>query len=259
MNRLGSVTMGDLSTTKMTQLTRPPSVEEAIEQGQIYVDLQPVVNLETGEAFAYEALARCKVPALLSPLHLFKHAQEQRMITRLGRELRKRSIEATGGRGMLFLNVHPSELDDEEIIADTDPLWQHQGRLAIEIPEGSPLVRYRFANSILRGLRDKGVALALDDFGAGYSNFSYILSLDPDVVKIDRELVAGAVIGSKQQKLLASLTSLCRDQGAMVIAEGIETEEELQAVIASGIPLAQGYYLGRPSRTGAVAWKKQAA
>ncbi|MFT3698785.1 MAG: EAL domain-containing protein [Kofleriaceae bacterium] len=257
--RLGSVTMGDLSTTKMTQLTRPPSVDDAIEQGQIYVDLQPVVNLETGEAFAYEALARCKVPAIASPLHLFAVAQEQRAISRLGRELRRAAVEATGGRGMLFVNVHPSELDDEDICADTDPLWSHQGRLAIEIPEGSPLVRYRFSDSILRTLRDRGVALALDDFGAGYSNFSYILQLDPDVVKIDRELITGATVGSKQQKLLKSLCGLCRDQGAMVIAEGIETESELQAVIASGIPLAQGYYLGRPSRTGAVVWKKKKA
>ncbi len=251
----GALTLGDFYTSKMTRLVRPPSVEDAINTGQIFVHLQPVLELKTGRIYGYEALARCRVEQIASPLHLFAAAQEQHAITKLGRELRRQSVEAAKG-ATLFLNVHPWELDDQDIVAADDPIAKHTGKLVIEIPEGSPLLRYRFSDTNLKTLRSQGHAMALDDFGAGYSNFAYIAQLQPEIVKLDRELVAGATVGSRQQTLLRSLNELCRAQGAIVVAEGIETQDELDAVMASGIQLAQGYYLGRPSMTGAAIWPK---
>lgn len=249
----GAVTLGDFATAKMAPLQRTPSIDVAIEQGLVYVDLQPVVDLATGKARGYESLARCRIPELASPLQLFAAAQEQKAIWKLGRELRRLSTAAAHG-AMLFLNVHPWELDDQMMVDAEDPIATHTGRLVIEIPEGSPLLRYRFAHANLDTLRSRGVALALDDFGAGYSNFGYIAQLAPEIVKLDRELIAGAKIGSRQHTLITSLNALCRAQGARVVAEGIETADELAAVIDAGIPYGQGFYLGRPSATGAVTW-----
>src|SRR5664279_5390455 len=213
------------------------SVDAAIANGQVYVDLQPVVELATGRIHGYEALARCKLEALATPLQLFATAIAQGALDRLGRELRRQSVIAANG-ATLFLNVHPSD----DLTHDEDPIAAHAGRLVLDVQEASP---------ILEPLRERGIEIALDDFGTGYSNFGSIAELDPELVKLDREVIAGVRIHSRRHQLLTSLASLCMAQGAVVVAEGVETHDELLAVMAAGIPLAQGYYLGRPSLTGA--------
>jgi len=229
------------------------SVDAAIEARQVYVDLQPVVELATGKVYGYEALARCRRASLASPRQLFAQAYDQGALVRLGRELRRLAIVAVGG-ARLFFNLHPDVLDDAEILRDDDPLAQHAGELVLEVPESASLHHYRFAYANLATLRGRGVRIALDDFGAGASNFSYIAQLAPELVKLDRELIAGASLHSRQFRLLSSLNALCTAQGARVIAEGVETAGELAAVIAAGVPYAQGFYLGRPSATGAPTW-----
>jgi len=216
------------------------SVDAAIANGQVYVDLQPVVELATGRIHGYEALARCKLEALATPLQLFATAIAQGALDRLGRELRRQSVIAANG-ATLFLNVHPSD----DLTHDEDPIAAHAGRLVLDVQEASP---------ILEPLRERGIEIALDDFGTGYSNFGSIAELDPELVKLDREVIAGVRIHSRRHQLLTSLASLCMAQGAVVVAEGVETRDELLAVMAAGIPLAQGYYLGRPSLTGASTW-----
>jgi EAL domain-containing protein (putative c-di-GMP-specific phosphodiesterase class I) len=216
------------------------SVDAAIEHGDVYVDLQPVIELATGRIHGFEALARCKLESLASPLKLFATAIAQGALDRLGRELRRQAVIAANG-ATLFLNVHPAEdLADEE-----DPICAHEGRLVLEVQEPS---------STLEALRERGIEIALDDFGAGYSDFGSIAELDPELVKLDREVIAGVRIHSRRHQLLTSLASLCMAQGAVVIAGGVETRDELMAVMAAGIPLAQGYFLGRPSLTGASTW-----
>ena len=216
------------------------SVDAAIEHGDVYVDLQPVIELATGRIHGFEALARCKLEALASPLKLFATAIAQGALERLGRELRRRSVIAANG-ATLFLNVHPSD----DLTHEEDPIAAHAGRLVLEVQE---------ASSILEPLRERGIEIALDDFGTGYSNFGSIAELDPELVKLDREVIAGVRIHSRRHQLLTSLAALCMAQGAVVVAEGVETRDELLAVMAAGIPLAQGYYLGRPSLTGASTW-----
>jgi EAL domain-containing protein (putative c-di-GMP-specific phosphodiesterase class I) len=173
-------------------------------------------------------------------LQLFATAIAQGALERLGRELRRRSVIAANG-ATLFLNVHPSD----DLTHDEDPIAAHAGRLVLEVQEVS---------SSLEPLRERGIEIALDDFGTGYSNFESIAELAPELVKLDREVIAGVRIHSRRHQLLTSLAALCMAQGAVVVAEGVETRDELLAVMAAGIPLAQGYYLGRPSLTGASTW-----
>ncbi len=223
-------------------------VQPAIEAGQIYVDLQPIVDLQNGSVYAYEALARCEVAELATPLQLLSAASQQGVLGLLGRELRRCAV-ATAAGARLFVNIHPDELDQECLSRPDDPIYGYDGEVFVELPESAPLVRYRFARSTLGELRSRGIRVAIDDFGAGYSNLSYIADLAPDVVKLDRELVLGTQPGSRRHKLLASLAALCAAQGAVVVAEGIERQSELAAVSSAGIPLAQGYLLGRPQRS----------
>lgn len=243
-------------TSRINRLQRT-SVAALIQTQQVFIHLQPIVDLQTGGVFAYEGLCRCRVPELASPFHLLGAAVEQGVIGLLGRHLREQAMRMAPG-ARLFLNVHPDEFDEEYLASPDDPIFTHDAEVVLEVPESAPLVRYRFAHSTLDVLRQRGIKVAIDDFGAGYSNLGYIASLAPEIVKIDRDLVAGASPDSRPQRLLGSLNALCMAQGAWVVAEGVETEEELAAVRQAGIPLAQGFLLGRPSLTGAVTWTKLA-
>ena len=101
---------------------------------------------------------------------------------------------------------------------------------------------------MLREIRGRGVHIAVDDLGAGYSNLKYIADLEPDIVKLDRELIAGLTTESALFNLVCSIVDLCRAQGARVVAEGIETPSEMLAVIESGAHYAQGFFLAQPAR-----------
>jgi EAL domain-containing protein (putative c-di-GMP-specific phosphodiesterase class I) len=100
---------------------------------------------------------------------------------------------------------------------------------------------------VLGEVRRRGVRIAVDDLGAGYSNLRYIADLEPEVVKLDRGLVAGVKRSSRRHRLVTSIVELCRSQGARVVVEGIETGEELRAVLETGAQFGQGYYFAKPS------------
>lgn len=234
-------------TTRMPRLTSH-RVEVAIEARQFYSVYQPIVDLRTGGTYGYEALARCELPDLASPLQLLRAAAGERMLGRLGRELRRTAVAAHPGN-RLFLNIHPDEFDEPFLTMLDDPMF-NVDEVYLEITEAAPLTHYRFCRDVLDELRSRGVRLVIDDFGAGYSNVMYVAELAPDIVKLDRTLVTGVHQGTRQHTLLRSLVAMCADQGATVIAEGIETQIELDAVRSAGIELCQGYFLGRPARGG---------
>ncbi|MEM9490878.1 MAG: EAL domain-containing protein, partial [Myxococcota bacterium] len=169
------------------------------------------------------------------------------ILGQLGRELRRLSIEKCPD-SILFMNIHPDEFDEGWLVRPDDPLVMHDQSVYLEITESVPLSHYRYCHSVLKEIRNRGVKIAVDDLGAGYSNLKYISDLQPEVVKLDRELVSGLSPGSRQFKLVKSIVALCRVQGAKVVAEGIETANELRAVMASGAHYAQGFFLARPAR-----------
>lgn len=254
---LEAVHVDGAPTARMARLSKV-SIQALIQTQQVFIHLQPIVHLATGGVFAYEGLCRCAVRELASPFQLLNAAVEQGAMGLLGRHLRHTAMRMKPGARM-FINVHPAELDEEFLASADDPIFNYDGEVVIEIPESAPLIQFRFAHSTLDALRQRGIKVAIDDFGAGYSNIGYITALAPEVVKLDRELIAGVEPGSRQQRLLASLNSLCIAQGACVVAEGIETETELAAVIEAGIPLAQGFLFGQPNPTGALTWQPRLA
>jgi EAL domain-containing protein (putative c-di-GMP-specific phosphodiesterase class I) len=110
-----------------------------------------------------------------------------------------------------------------------------------------PLSHFEQCHGVLAEIRARGILLAVDDLGAGYSNLKYIEELNPQVVKLDRQLVAGVRRNSRQEKLVRSIIRLCHDMDAKVVAEGIETLDELAAARDAGADYCQGYLLARPS------------
>ena len=234
----------------MLSTTRPPVTDAAIrrvlDQREVKVVYQPVVNLKTREIFAYEALARSKSPDFDGPLSLFAAAVEHSCTGELGRLLREMSVENCPNH-RLFVNIHPAELNEKWLVQPNDPIFQHTQDVYLEITESIPLSHFNLCQSILTEVRDRGVHLVVDDLGAGYSNLKYIADLHPRVVKLDRGLIAGLTIGSRLFKLVSAIVVMCRELGAMVVAEGIETVDELTSVIAAGAHYGQGYLLARPA------------
>ena len=230
--------------------TRPPFTDAAIrnvlDNRDVRCVYQPVVNLRTHEIFAYEALARPKTPEFKGPLELFAAAVEHNCTGELGRMLREMAI-ADVPNHKLFVNIHPAELNEKWLVQPNDPIFQHNEELYLEITESIPLSHFHLCQSILSEVRDRGVHLVVDDLGAGYSNLKYIADLQPRVVKLDRGLIEGLKIGTRMFKLVSAIVVLCRELGAMVVAEGIETVDELQAVIAAQAHFGQGYLLARPA------------
>ena len=211
------------------------------------VVFQPIVNLRTRRVFAYEALVRCKTPGLESPPKLFEHAVTNGYSGRLGRLIRQLTVKACRGIP-IFTNVHPEELGQRFLVQLDDPIFSHDSDVYIEITESVPFSHYDRCVQVLTELRTRAsVHLVIDDLGSGFSNLMRIVELQPKIVKIDMALVRGVDKHPRQLVLVRSIVQMCAAQGAAVVAEGIETAEELAAIIATGCAYGQGYVLGRPA------------
>lgn len=221
-------------------------MRRVLAQRELRVVYQPVVDLRTRRVFAYEALTRPSAPEFQSPLDLFGAAVEHACTGELGRLVRELTIDGCPDHP-LFVNIHPAELNEHWIIQPNDPLYQHDDDVYLEITESVPLSHLHLCQTILSEVRGRGIHLVVDDLGAGYSNLKYIADLHPRMVKLDRGLIAGLTRSSRLFTLVSSIVVMCKQLDAMVVAEGIETVDELDAVIASGARYGQGYLLARPA------------
>jgi EAL domain-containing protein (putative c-di-GMP-specific phosphodiesterase class I) len=222
------------------------AIRRVLDARDVKVVYQPLVDLKTRKIFAYEALVRSKSSDFDSPMSLFAAAVQHSCTGELGRIIRELAIEGCP-QYPLFLNIHPAELNEKFVVQPDDPIFQHGEDVYLEITEGVPLSHFRLCQSVLREVRGRGVYLVVDDLGAGYSNLRYIADLHPRVVKLDRDLIMGLVKDTRMFKLVSAIVVLCRDLDAMVVAEGIETTDELDAVLAAGAHFAQGYLLAKPA------------
>jgi EAL domain-containing protein (putative c-di-GMP-specific phosphodiesterase class I) len=206
---------------------------------------QPVVRLSDGALFGYEALVR--VPSQsLSPNGLFAQAAASRSAGRLGRMIREIAVSLCSGHA-LFVNLHPSELEEGWLVRPDDPIFAHDHDIYLEISESVPMTHSDLCESVLRAACSRtGVYLVVDDFGAGYSNLQLISDLAPKLVKLDRKLVVNLHGDPRKRTLVSGVVRLCGELGAEVVAEGIETRDELSAVRDTGAQYGQGYLLGGP-------------
>jgi EAL domain-containing protein (putative c-di-GMP-specific phosphodiesterase class I) len=224
----------------------PSVLARALEERELYQAFQPIVHLATKQIYGYEALARSNNPAFKNPYELFKAAIEEHRVGELGHYLRMVAVDACT-EWPLFLNVNPHEFDEGYLVRPDDPIFWHERPVYIEVLESVPLSHFALCRSVLAEARAKGILLAIDDLGAGYSNLKYIADLTPEIVKLDRELIAGVVFNSRQHTLMRSIVQLCHQMGAAVVAEGIETLDELHAVIDTGADYGQGFLFARPA------------
>jgi len=211
------------------------------------VVLQPIVDLSNGRRFAQEALVRCRIPEYASPPVLLERAVAWGCVGRLGRLIRAIAFPLSAGVP-LFINVHPGELSEGWLVRPDDPIYFHDREVFVEVTESVPLTHTTLCMSVIQEMCSRGAIYpVVDDLGAGYSNLRRISDFEPKVVKLDRGLVAAVDQHRRQRSLVRSLVRLCADLGASVVAEGIETRNELLALVDCGVAYGQGYYLARPA------------
>jgi EAL domain-containing protein (putative c-di-GMP-specific phosphodiesterase class I) len=236
----------------MQAAKRSAALNEALDNAlsASWMAFQPIVHASERRVFAYEALVRSE-SALASPPQLFDAAERTQRIHELGRTIRRKVAEAAPAAlpdALFFVNLHASELNDNELLSASAPLSQIAERVVLELTERSAIHRVAGIATRLSRLRALGFRIALDDLGQGYAGLTGVLQLQPDFVKLDMSLVRGIDRSSRQRSLARGVSRICtRDLGILVVSEGVERPEERDALVADGLDLQQGYLFARPA------------
>ncbi|TAK01861.1 MAG: EAL domain-containing protein [Chloroflexota bacterium] len=240
--------LGDRERRERERLDRLETVRQALEPGMIRPVFQPIVNLATGQTVGFEALARFGVEPVRSPDVWFGMAGEVDLLEELElaaiREAVAR-IELLPPDTYLSLNLSPATAQAERFEAALRGLPGK--RTVLEITEHARVPDYLALRAALAPFRASGARLAVDDAGAGFASLRHILDLEPDVIKLDISITRDVDTDRSRRALAAALASFGEEMGIQLIAEGIETRDELEALRALGVGHGQGYFIGRPA------------
>ena len=206
---------------------------------------------KTGEIRAFECLLRSNHSVLDGPLSIIRAAERHQMLPQLGQAVSRHAADWMGQLPediKLFMNLHPDELADPDgMCTSLEPLRPWAERVVLEITERSRLQGIEAWDESVERVTAMGFAIAVDDLGAGYSSLSVLAELQPSFIKVDMSIVRGIDCDPRKQRLVDLLCRFADATDATLIAEGVETGEEAQALRACGAHLLQGYLFGKPS------------
>lgn len=224
-----------------------------LDEDAVAFAFQPIICCASGRILGYEALMRPRSTAIPSSSDLIRIARSQSKLHEIER--------LSWFKGVAAFSALPEKTDDclcfinsiasQSLTLEELDQFEHQfspylSRLVVELTEGdevntdTPLLKHqRYRKTRMR--------IAMDDFGTGYSNDSVLLAINPDFVKVDINIIRGIDQDKNRQTMLRNLVSLCHDMQVQVIAEGVETAEELHTVVRLGADYLQGYYLSKPA------------
>ncbi len=210
---------------------------------------QPIVAWPSRSVYAYEALLRTRDTEFESPGDLLDVAAKLGKIHVVGRAVRAsvgRTLHTAPVGTRVFVNLHPRDLLDDELYAANAPLAPYAERVVLEITERAALDDVDRLAWRIQTLKRRGYGIALDDLGAGYSGLSSFAALEPTVVKFDMSLVRGIDKKATPRRIIQAMTALCREMGKLVVAEGVETASERDALSECGCDYLQGFLFARP-------------
>lgn len=236
-------------------------IGSTVQGGMILTAFQPIYELATGTMTGVEALARFPSDDGRSPEHWFSEATS----VGLGGELEFAALEAALRKASklpehlyVALNLSPDTCLDPRLPVLLERSGLAAERIILELTERLAVDEYVPLLAALEPMRQSGLRIAVDDAGSGFASMRHVLQLRPDIIKMDRSLIAGIDIDWGQRALGAAMVEFAHQIDAHIVAEGIETQAELTAVTELGMTSGQGYFLGRPSLHPAdwAAWHK---
>lgn len=217
----------------------------------LWMAYQPIVDVRAHTLYAYESLLRSNEPALPHPGAVLDAAERLDRLEVLGRAIRSKAATEVAKAAevpLLFVNLHVRDLLDPDLVSPDAPLSKIANRVVLEITERSSLEDVRDARKRVAALREMGFRIAVDDMGAGYAGLSSFALLEPEVVKLDMSLIRDVHRNTTKSKVVRSMTELSKGMGIEVVAEGVETAEERDALIELGCDLLQGYLFAKPAK-----------
>lgn len=233
------------------------SLRAALESEQFHLVYQPKVSLRTGEITGLEALIRWEHPTLgnIPPDQFIPFAEESELIVPIGEWVLRRAcgeimqLQSMLGRPLnIAVNVSPRQLQHGNWIAQIKQALKESGlpgtSLEVEVTEGMLIQNPKDSADLLEDVRGLGVRVVIDDFGTGYSSLSYVTRLPVDKLKIDRAFVRDLTIDTNDAAVVDAIIAMSHSLGLTVIAEGVETQEQLQYLQSRNCDEAQGYYFG---------------
>ncbi|EPC03361.1 hypothetical protein L861_17620 [Litchfieldella anticariensis FP35 = DSM 16096] len=249
----------DLTDHSLLRVRLGNDLRDALKQNQLFLQYQPLVDLHTGEWIGLEALARWQhplegniPPGVFAPL-----AERTGLVVQLGEWVLRQVctqgrlwLEAGLDVGFIAVNIAAPQLSRTGFVAQLRQILKETGfparYLELEITESSLMNTDQESIDRLHEIRDMGVSLAIDDFGTGYSSLSYLKNLPIDKLKIDQSFVEGALTDHRDQAVIRAIFDMGTSLGFDVVTEGIETEEQEQAVLSLGCRMGQGFFFARP-------------
>ncbi len=228
---------------------RKAGLEQVIAQRAILSVYQPIVDIQERRIVGYEAFSRGPQGDFATPEYLFKLAYETKLLWQLERLCREQAVarlsDLPAGR-LLFLNVDPESLFDPEL-----GRWCQAhalgGRVVLEVTERAGVGDYKLLRRALELIRSLGLQLAIDDVGSAYSGLRMIAEVRPDFVKLDMGLARGVHDDLVRQEIIGAIGAFAERIGSPLIAEGVESREELDALPSLGVRYVQGYLLAKPA------------
>jgi diguanylate cyclase (GGDEF)-like protein len=231
-------------------------LREAVRLGALTLAFQPLVDVATRKVVTCEALTRWNHPelGLIAPSTFIPLAEEMGLISEITEwvvDTAAAQCSTWPGGVSVAVNISARDFRGMDLEAVVDRALAHTGldpaRLEIEVTETAVIEEHEIAKRLLTTLAAKGIAIALDDFGTGYSSLSYLHALPFTKLKIDRSFVADIATNDKSRRLLANVARLGRDLDLTVVAEGVETEEQLNVMLEQTmVQQVQGYFFSRP-------------
>ena len=252
--RQGVIYSVQMSNAARTRRLIERDLQEAVDNNDLYLAYQPVQSLASGALDEVEALVRWRHPQLgdLSPEAFVPIAEQSNLIVSLGQAVFRMALHQLEKwpEMHISINLSPRELRSNQFLRLVRSGCREHGiapnRITFEVTEGVAIDDSGKANLLLQSLRAIGFRVALDDFGTGYASLSFLRTYPLDRVKLDRSLLLGAGTDNAATAVFEGAVSIGRQLGLEVVAEGIESEEQLELVRKAGCTHVQGYLLSSP-------------